>query len=71
MMKNSEIRALSTDDLYARLEAEKSAYDRMKFANDIAPIENPMRLKSQRRFIARLATEVSARKADAKSAEKV
>lgn len=61
-MKNSEIRALSIPDLEARINSETSFYERMKFAHDIAPIENPMRLQKARRTIARLKTELTARK---------
>ncbi len=55
-MKNSEIRKLSAEEISAQLATEKEALGRMKFAHAISPIENPLRLRESRKFIARLAT---------------
>ncbi len=60
-MKNKEIKSLSADDLKQQIAQEKQALDRLKFAHAISPIENPMRLRTSRKLIARLMTELSAR----------
>ena len=60
-MKNNEIKALSIDELKQQIAQERESLDRLKFAHAISPIENPMRLRTARKLIARLNTELSAR----------
>ena len=60
-MKNSEIKALSTEELVQKITSEKEAYQKMKFAHAISPIENPMKIKETRKLIARLQTELKAK----------
>ena len=60
-MKNSEIKGLSLDELKNKLGAEYDTYQKLKFAHAITPIENPMRIKETRKFIARLNTEIRAK----------
>ena len=57
-MKNSEIRALSLEELQQKLTGEQEAYQKMTFAHAISPIENPMKIKESRKLIARLQTEI-------------
>lgn len=61
-MNNEEIRALTQEELLEKLQGEKENYQRLRFAHAISPIENPMKLRSSRRLIARIQTEVSRRK---------
>ncbi|MEX2336705.1 MAG: 50S ribosomal protein L29 [Fulvivirga sp.] len=60
-MKNSEIRALSIEELEQKLTGEQEAFRKIKFAHEISPIENPMRIKETRKLIARLKTELRAK----------
>lgn len=60
-MNNQEIKALSIDDLKEQLAQEKERLLRLKFAHAISPIENPLRIRSSRKQIARLLTELSAK----------
>lgn len=60
-MKNNEIKALSIDELKQQIAQERESLDRLKFAHAISPIENPMRLRTARKLIARLNTELSAK----------
>ncbi|WP_462266392.1 50S ribosomal protein L29 [Mucilaginibacter sp.] len=62
-MKNSEIQALSTEDLTAKLGEDKANLTKMKFAHAVSAIENPNRIKNLRRDIARVSTELTNRKA--------
>ena len=57
-MKNSEIRALSMDELTQKLDAEKEAMQKLKFAHAISPIENPQKIKETRKLIARIQTAI-------------
>ena len=63
-MKNSEIRALSVEELKEKLSTEKEALQKLKFAHAISPIENPMKIKDTRKLIARLSTELRAKELD-------
>jgi large subunit ribosomal protein L29 len=60
-MKNSEIKALSLDELKERLKTERTNSQNLKFAHSISPLENPLKIKEARKTIARLNTEVSNR----------
>ena len=60
-MKNSEIRALSVEELQEKIKTEKDTLQKLNFAQAISPIENPMKIKETRRLIARLKTELRAK----------
>lgn len=60
-MKMQEIRALSTQELQAKLKEEKRNLQKLRFANAISPIENPMRIRETKKLIARILTELRAR----------
>ena len=62
-MKNSEITALSTEELTAKVGEERNNLQRLKFAHAVSAIENPIRIKNVRKDIARLNTELTKRKA--------
>lgn len=55
-MKNSEIRALTVEELQQKIQGEKEALEKLKFAHAISPIENPMKIRESRKLIARLKT---------------
>lgn len=61
-MKISEIRELTDSELAERLEADKKAYVENRIAHAVSPLAQPSSLKEQRRTIARLNTELTARK---------
>ena len=60
-MKNSDIKNLSAAELKEKLATEKEALRKIQFAHKISSIENPMRIKENRRLIARLNTELRAK----------
>lgn len=60
-MKNSEIKALSVAELKDKLNAEREALSKLRFAHKVSSIENPMRIGQTRRLIARLSTELRAK----------
>ena len=52
------IHGMNEQDLKARLEEDKQRLKKLEFAHAISPLENPMTLRSLRRDIARLQTEL-------------
>lgn len=60
-MKNSEIKALTVEQLQQTLTEERDRLLKLKFAHAVSPIENPMRIRNTRRLVARLMTELSAK----------
>ena len=61
MMKNAEIKDMSTADLKERVLAEKANYDQLVINHSISPIENPAQIRLLRRTIARMETELRQR----------
>ncbi|OAB79599.1 50S ribosomal protein L29 [Cochleicola gelatinilyticus] len=60
-MKQSEIKEASTAELQEKLAEARKAYSDFKMAHTISPLENPIQLRSQRKSIARIATELTKR----------
>ena len=57
-MKYKDIVLLNEEELRDRLKAEREMLSRLKFAHSISPIENPMKIRTSRRLIAQLNTEL-------------
>lgn len=57
-MKQSEIKALSLNEVKEQLNAERNNLQNLKFAHAISPLENPTRIKHTRKTIARLETQL-------------
>ena len=64
-MKKEDIRELTTEELKARLAEEKTLYNKMKLNHAVSSIENPMKIRSTRRGIAQIHTELTRRAKDA------
>jgi large subunit ribosomal protein L29 len=60
-MKQSEIKDLSAAELQGKLGELRKTYADLKSAHAISPIENPLQIRTLRRSIARVATELSKR----------
>lgn len=60
-MKQAEIAQLSTDDLRDRIKEESGALTKLQLNHTISPLDNPMKIRSSRRTIARLNTELRKR----------
>ena len=60
-MKQQEINELTTPELKERLATKQDKLVTMRLNHAISPLENPQLIKSQRRDIARLKTEVRKR----------
>jgi large subunit ribosomal protein L29 len=68
-MKSSEIKELGIQELTERLESEENMLVRMKMNHAVSPLDNPNKIVETRRNIARLKTEVRARKIKEQSAK--
>ena len=60
-MKQQVISELSTSDLKERLVEEALQLNKLNLNHAISPIENPNKIKWQRRTIARIKTEIRKR----------
>ncbi|MEK8180349.1 50S ribosomal protein L29 [Flavobacterium buctense] len=60
-MKQSEIINLSAAELQEKLSQLRKAYSDLKSAHAISPIANPLQIRSARRAVARVATELTKR----------
>lgn len=65
-MKASDIRELSLEDIQAKLEEEKAAYEKLRLNHKMAQIENPIQLRYMRKTIARLNTALTDKMTEAK-----
>lgn len=64
-MKQSEVIALSDSELKDALERTKKSYSDLKMAHAVTPLENPIQLRTVRRSIARIKTEITKRELQA------
>jgi large subunit ribosomal protein L29 len=60
-MKQTEIKAMSTEELKEKMTDLKKQYADLKMAHTVTPLENPLQLRMTRRTVARLATELNKR----------
>ena len=60
-MKQSEVKGLSVAELQEELGKAKRSYADLKMAHTISPLDNPIQLRTLRRTVARIATELTKR----------
>ena len=60
-MKQSEIKDLSTADLQEKLVELRKSYADLQMSHAIQPLDNPLQLRTSRRTIARISTELTKR----------
>jgi len=60
-MKKKEISELSVDDLQSQLVSYKKQYADLKMSHHVTPLDNPLQIRSVRKTVARLATELTIR----------
>ena len=61
-MKAAEIKELSNADIAEKIEDMQAAQEKLLLAHNVSQLENPMQLRENRKIIARLHTELNARK---------
>ena len=64
-MKQSEITKMSVKDLNGQIADFQEKLVKMKLAHGVSPMENPLQIRSLRKTIARLNTELTKREAQA------
>ncbi|HNQ59223.1 MAG TPA: 50S ribosomal protein L29 [Bacteroidales bacterium] len=60
-MKQAVIKELSTNDLVERLEEERKKLTRLRLSHTVSPLDNPMKIRQNRKTIARILTELKKR----------
>ena len=60
-MESVEIKKLSDTELKEKIANEEMLLTKLKLQHGVSPIESPIRVRSQRKLVARLLTESSAR----------
>jgi large subunit ribosomal protein L29 len=60
-MKAKEVKNLSVAELQQKLAENQKAYTDLKMAHAVSPIQNPLQIRTIRRTVARLATELNTR----------
>ena len=60
-MKASVIKEMTTEEISARVVAESSSLDKLKMNHAVSPLESPLVIRSARRTVARLKTELNKR----------
>lgn len=60
-MKIAEIKNIETKELVEKLESAVDALNKKKLNHNITPLENPSEIKTDRRDIARMKTELRQR----------
>jgi large subunit ribosomal protein L29 len=60
-MEQKVIRELTTGEIVERLDEEKKQLTKLKLNHAVSPLENPNKIKTYRKTIARLQTELKRR----------
>jgi large subunit ribosomal protein L29 len=60
-MNNTEIKSMTEEELMSNIKSEKETLQRLTFAHAVSSVENPMKIRATRRYIAQLQTELRAR----------
>jgi large subunit ribosomal protein L29 len=63
---NKSLKDLNVNDLTARIKEDEVRLKKLEFAHAISPLENPMSIRSVRKDLARLKTEVKKRQLETK-----
>ena len=64
-MKYAEIKELSIEEIKERIQEEQANLTKLKFNHAVSAVENPMQIRTLRRTIAKLNTELKARELQA------
>jgi large subunit ribosomal protein L29 len=64
-MKQTEILELTDQELKEKLKSLEAEFEQLKLQHAIAQLENPMRIRTMRRAIARLQTNLRKRELEA------
>ena len=62
MIKQDDIKELSTGELKSRLAEERALLIKLRMSHAVSPVENPIKIRTVRKGIARMETELTTRK---------
>lgn len=65
--KGTTLKDLTVQELQDKLQEERNALAKLRFDHAVSPVENPLLLRSRRREVARVLTELRARELNVKS----
>ena len=65
-MKASVIAEMTTEEIKDKLVEETEMSSKLKINHTVSPLENPMQLRSRRKVVARLKTELKKRELESK-----
>jgi large subunit ribosomal protein L29 len=60
-MEQSVIKEMTTQELQVKISEEQETLAKFRLSHSISPLENPMKIRSTRRNVARLQSELSRR----------
>jgi large subunit ribosomal protein L29 len=60
-MEQSVINEMTTQELQGKISEEQETLAKLRLSHSISPLENPMKIRSTRRTVARLQSELSRR----------
>lgn len=60
-MKQSIVKDLTTDEVKLRIKEEKDNLVKIRMQHAVSPMDSPMKIRSTRRLVARLKTELNKR----------
>jgi large subunit ribosomal protein L29 len=60
-MKQSIVNDLTTEEVKARIKEEKDNLQKLKMQHAVSPMDNPLKIRSTRKLVARLITEMNKR----------
>ena len=63
----NSLKDMSESDLKSRIEEDELRIKKLKFAHAVSPLENPVSIRSVRKDLARLKTELRAKQLGSKS----
>lgn len=64
--KGLELNDLTVQELQDKLQEERNSLTKLRFSHTVSPIENPMQLRSKRKEVARILTELRKRELTSK-----
>ncbi len=70
-MKQEVIKELSSKELAERLEEETKQLVKLKLNHAVSPLENPNKIKSYRKAVARIQTEIRKRQIEQPATDKL
>ena len=66
-LNQEDIRQFVTDDLVSKIGSDNTELKRLKFNHAVTSLDNPVSIRSKRRNVARLLTELTRRKKENKA----